>query len=141
MALGQEKRVFVFGYRSDALQLMAKADCFVTATRAEGLPNAQIESMTLGLPVISADCMAGPRELLAPKSDPHKQLRTGIELGDNGILVPVDDLEMMVSAMEYMCTDCDLIVNFQAAGPLSVERFAYDKIMAQTAASFERFYE
>ena len=138
---GQEKRVFVFGYRSDALQLMGKADCFVTATRAEGLPNAQIESMTLGLPVISADCMAGPRELLAPKSDPHKQLKAGTELGDSGILVPVDDLEMMATAMEYMCTDADLIGNFQVVKPSSIERFAYDKIMEQTAASFEQFYK
>lgn len=138
---GQEKRVFLLGYRTDALQLMAKADCFVTATRVEGLPNAQIEALTLGLPVISTDCRVGPRELLATQSDPRKQLKVGIEQGDYGILTAVDDLEAMTSAMEQIYTDRNLRNRFKVAGPRSVERFAYDKIMAQTTASFEQFYK
>jgi N-acetylgalactosamine-N,N'-diacetylbacillosaminyl-diphospho-undecaprenol 4-alpha-N-acetylgalactosaminyltransferase len=137
---GQESRVFLLGYRDDALQLMAKSDCFVTATRAEGLPNAQIEALTLGLPVISTDCLAGPRELLATKSDPHKQLKTGIEHGDYGILVALDDLDALTMAMERMYTDNNLKTTFKKAGPPSIERFAYTDIMEKTAASFEQFY-
>ena len=137
---GQEQRVLMLGYRSDALQLMAKADCFVTATRAEGLPNAQIEALTIGLPVISTDCLSGPRELLATKSDPHKQLKKGIEQGDCGILVAVDDLEAMTTTMERLYTDANLRATFKASGPPSVERFAYTTIMEQTAAVFEQFY-
>jgi N-acetylgalactosamine-N,N'-diacetylbacillosaminyl-diphospho-undecaprenol 4-alpha-N-acetylgalactosaminyltransferase len=138
---GQQTRVFLLGYRNDALQLMAKSDCFVTATRAEGLPNAQIEALTLGLPVISTDCLAGPRELLATKSDPHEQLKTGIEQGDCGILVALDDLTALTTAMERLYTDDNLRTAFKKAGPPSVERFAYTSIMEKTAASFEQFYE
>lgn len=137
---GQEARVFLLGYRSDALQLMIKADCFVTATRAEGLPNAQIEALTLGLPVISSDCLAGPRELLAAQTDPHERLTEGIEIGDCGILVATDDIDAMTKAMERMCVDNDLRAAFKASGPLSVPRFAYDDIMLQTVKSFEQFY-
>ena len=136
----QETRVFILGYRSDALQLMTKADCFVTATRAEGLPNAQIEALTLGLPVISSDCLAGPRELLATQTDPHQRLTQGIELGDCGILVTTDDIDALTKAMERMCSDEDLRSTFKANGPLSVHRFAYNTIMEQTVKSFEQFY-
>jgi N-acetylgalactosamine-N,N'-diacetylbacillosaminyl-diphospho-undecaprenol 4-alpha-N-acetylgalactosaminyltransferase len=137
---GQQSRVFILGYRHDALQLMAKADCFITATRAEGLPNAQIEALTLGLPVISSDCLAGPRELLATKTDPHRRITTGIEEGDCGILVATDDIKAMTMAMERMYSDSHLRDAFKAAGPLSVERFAYSAIMEKTTKSFDQFY-
>ena len=137
---GQEARVFMLGYRSDALQLMAKADSFVTATRAEGLPNAQIEALTLGLPVISSDCLAGPRELLSTKTDPHRRITSGIEEGDCGILVAVDDVNGMAMAMERMYSNDNLRTRFKIAGPLSVGRFAYKTIMEQTIKSFEQFF-
>jgi N-acetylgalactosamine-N,N'-diacetylbacillosaminyl-diphospho-undecaprenol 4-alpha-N-acetylgalactosaminyltransferase len=137
---GQEKRVFLLGYRNDALQLMAKSDCFVTATRAEGLPNAQIEALTLGVPIISTDCLSGPRELLAPNSDPHKQLKTGIEHGDFGILVALDDLDAMTEAMTHIYTHSALRKKLKETSPQSVERFAYDTIMEKTVACFDKFY-
>jgi glycosyltransferase involved in cell wall biosynthesis len=138
---GQETRVFLLGYRSDALQLMAKSDCFVTATRAEGLPNAQIEAFTLGLPVISTDCLSGPRELLATKTDPHVQLKTGIEQGDCGILVAVDDLNGMTTAMETLFIDHNLRKHLIGAGLESIHRFDYTTIMNKTAACFGQFYD
>jgi N-acetylgalactosamine-N,N'-diacetylbacillosaminyl-diphospho-undecaprenol 4-alpha-N-acetylgalactosaminyltransferase len=136
----QEQRVFLLGYRSDALQLMAQSDCFVTATRAEGLPNAQIEALTLGLPIISTDCLSGPRELLAPNSDPHKQLKTGIEYGDYGILVALDDLDALTDAMIQMYIQPKLRKKLKETSPQSVERFAYATIMEKTVACFDKFY-
>lgn len=136
----QQNRVFLLGYRSDALQLMAKANCLVTATRVEGLPNVHIEALTLGLPVISTDCRVGPRELLATKSDPYKQLKEGIEHGDCGILVAVDDVEAMVKAMEKIYESKELRAELKAVGPPSIERFDYTKTMEQTTAVFEQFY-
>ncbi|MDZ7877825.1 MAG: glycosyltransferase [Saprospiraceae bacterium] len=137
---GQENRVFLLGYRNDALQLMAKSDCFVTATRAEGLPNAQIEALTLGLPIISTDCLSGPRELLAPNSDPHKQLKEGIEEGDYGILVALDDLDALTKAMKRVYLRPELRQKLTETSPKSVERFAYDVIMEKTVACFDKFY-
>jgi N-acetylgalactosamine-N,N'-diacetylbacillosaminyl-diphospho-undecaprenol 4-alpha-N-acetylgalactosaminyltransferase len=137
---GQEQRVFLLGYRNDALQLMAKSDCFVTATRAEGLPNAQIEALTLGLPIISTDCLSGPRELLAPNSDPHKQLKTGIEEGDYGILVALDDIDALTDAMKQMYRQPELRKKLKETSPQSVERFAYDAIMEKTVDCFDKFY-
>jgi len=56
-------------------------------------------------PVISTDCISGPREILAPNTDINFQLQTGIELAHNGILYPVDNEESLKLAIETMLND------------------------------------
>ena len=56
------------------------------------MPNALIESMVLGLAVISTDCpCGGPRDL--------------IESGKNGLLIPVDDTNALADALKQLMED------------------------------------
>lgn len=55
----------------------------------EGMPNAMLEAMALGLPVIATDCPPGGPRMV-------------INSGENGLLVPVGDKEAMVKAINEL---------------------------------------
>lgn len=83
---GLGERVLWPGFQPEPLPLTASGDLFVLTSRFEGLPNALIEAMLLGVPVVSTDCRYGPREIL--------------EEGRWGGLVPPDDPAALAAAMK-----------------------------------------
>ena len=48
-------RVYGYGYRRDIPEILSTADVFVMPSCAEGCPNAVLEAMAAGVPVIAAD--------------------------------------------------------------------------------------
>ena len=89
---GLEERVLLPGNFSDLLEHTKSAAMFVMSSDFEGMPNALIEAMAIGLPCISTDCTCGgPRELIRD--------------GQNGILVPVGDEARLAEAMERLISD------------------------------------
>ena len=89
--LGVEERVFFMGAHADALLKIADSKCYVLSSISEGMPNALLEAMAIGLPCISTDCDYGPRELI----DNEK----------NGQLVPVGDCKAMANAIKRFIED------------------------------------
>lgn len=79
-------RVQLLGFVPNPYALMARADVFVLASRWEGFGNVIVEALALGTPVVSTDCPAGPREILAN--------------GRFGRLVPIDDAASMAAAID-----------------------------------------
>lgn len=67
---------------------------FVLPSKYEGMPNALLEAMVLGLPVISTDCPCGGPRML-------------INDGDNGYLVPVGDVDCICDRMKTLVDDVD----------------------------------
>ena len=80
------------GAVSDVHEQISDAKLFVLSSDYEGLSNALLEAMMLGIPCISTNC-AGSDEY--------------IKHGENGFLVDVGDTSAMVEAMEYMVTHID----------------------------------
>jgi N-acetylgalactosamine-N,N'-diacetylbacillosaminyl-diphospho-undecaprenol 4-alpha-N-acetylgalactosaminyltransferase len=97
--LGLEDRVHLLGQVANPFKFLQSADLFVLTSRTEGFPNVLIEAMLCHTAVVSSDCISGPREILAPKSDPLYQLQSGIEEAEFGLLYPVGDLEALQSAI------------------------------------------
>ena len=90
--LGIADRVIFAGNVSDVADKIKKAGVFVLTSNTEGMPNALIEAMVLGLPVIATDCpCGGPRDL--------------IEDGVNGILTPVGDVDKMKENLQHILND------------------------------------
>ena len=90
-----EKRILFKGVHDDIPQRIEDAAIFVLTSKQEGMPNALIEAMVLGLAVISTDCpCGGPRDL--------------IQQDGNGVLIPVDNTQALTEALRRLMKDKEL---------------------------------
>ncbi len=94
-AAGLEQRVRFAGWLSgEALEkAYARANLFVFPSRHEGMPNAVLEAMSSGLPVIGSQ-IAGNEELIDP--------------GVTGVLVPTEDVPALRDALAVLVADAVL---------------------------------
>ncbi|MFL5808989.1 MAG: glycosyltransferase, partial [Flavisolibacter sp.] len=79
--------VYLLGFDSNPFRYMKQSSLLVFPSTFEGFPNTVIEAMQSKLAVIAADCQSGPREILAPQTDPSAHTAI-VEFADYGILAP-----------------------------------------------------
>lgn len=89
---GLEKQVRFMGTYDRPEQHFGGDALFVLSSDYEGMSNALMEAMALGLPVISTDCPCGGAAML-------------IENDISGLLVPVGDEEALAEAMDNLLMD------------------------------------
>ena len=82
-------RVHLHASCKDVWQRIYTASLFVLTSDYEGMPNALMEAMALGLPCIATDCRPGGA-------------RTLIEDGGNGFIVPLRNSEVLAIKMRYV---------------------------------------
>lgn len=88
-AKGLQERVFLPGNKNNIQEHIKDASLFVLSSDYEGIPNALIEAMAIGLPCVSSDCSpGGAREL--------------IEDGVNGLITPCGDANKLSDAMRML---------------------------------------
>ncbi len=87
-----QDRIVFHGHTEDVSKYINDASIFVLPSKREGMPNALIEAMCLGLACIATDCpCGGPADL--------------IENNKNGILIPVDDKKALVEQLTKLISD------------------------------------
>ncbi|WP_327018707.1 glycosyltransferase [Croceibacter atlanticus] len=83
--------VFLLGAVENVDKWLNKSSVFVFSSNSEGFPNALCEAMSSGLPVISYDCNAGPRDI--------------IKNYYNGILVELNNQEKLAEKITLLIND------------------------------------
>ncbi len=90
--LGISGKVKFMGFARDIWETEHDASMFVLSSHYEGMPNALIEAMALGIPSVSTDCpIGGPAELITDR--------------DNGLLVPIKEPDALCQAMLRLSSD------------------------------------
>jgi len=83
--LDLNERVDFVGEIRDVETWFARAGLVVHASRREGFPNAVLEAMAMGAPVICTNCRSGPSDIIEDRV--------------NGRLIAVDDVDALAGAM------------------------------------------
>lgn len=110
------ERVIFAGSVTNVPEYMGRAKIFVLPSRIEGMPNALIEAMVMGMACISTDCpCGGPRDLINKKYT-------------NGILVPVDDKQAMSEALEKLILSGELRFKMGVQASKLIDRVHPDKV-------------
>lgn len=104
------------GVTSDIHEQIADAKLFVLSSDYEGLSNALLEAMMMGLPCISTSC-AGSDEY--------------IRHGESGILVEVGNSSAMSDAMVYMITHVDVANQMGEYAKIMSNEFARPNVIRQ----------
>ena len=84
--------VIFHGNTKDVKEKLLRNEMFVLSSDFEGMPNALMEAMALGMPVVSTKCSPGGAEAL-------------ISNGENGLLVECGDSQGLCKAL------CDMVEN------------------------------
>jgi glycosyltransferase involved in cell wall biosynthesis len=94
---GFNKRIQLPGWKSNIDEWLQKFDVFLLYSKWEGLPLSILEAMSYGLPIIASD-IKGNNELVSK---------------DNGILVPINDVDKLTAILLLLSTQKDQLISMK----------------------------
>lgn len=116
-ALGLQARVEMPGVTARPGLWVETADVFVLSSRYEGWGIVLLEAMAVELPVVSFECEWGPG--------------TMITNGDDGILVPCENVDALALALDAMLGDQIQRETMGAKAALSARKYLPERILAE----------
>ncbi|MEJ2114208.1 MAG: glycosyltransferase [Flavobacteriaceae bacterium] len=122
-----EKRIDFKGSVKNVLDHLEKGQCLVVFSNTEGFPNVILEAMSVGLPVISSNCMSGPLELLN-ENDPVNIKKEGFFEAKYGILVNVNDTVGLSNAIQFLQSNNNIREHYRKLGLERVKDYEVENI-------------
>ena len=114
---GLKDRFILYGASKDVLNEIKDASIFAFSTNFEGFPNALIEAIALGIPVVTTDFASGvAREVVNEKA---------------GIVVPVGDVEAFTNGLKDLLDHPEKRNYIRNHSHEVIEPFAIDKVIAK----------
>ncbi|WP_066633810.1 glycosyltransferase [Desulfolucanica intricata] len=117
-SMGLKDKVIFMGLSNNPTKDISNARVFVLSSDYEGIPNALIEAMAIGMPVVSTDCSPGGARLL-------------IENEVNGLLVPAGDYLAIAQAIIRYIENPDFARQCGNAAKQIKTKYAPEKIINQ----------
>ena len=112
-----EDSVKFMGEVSDLNTAIRKAKMFVLSSNYEGMPNALMEAMAMGISCISTNSSGGGAAELIGKDK-------------NGLLVPVNDLDALCAGMKKILDNDELAKKISGAAVVSMKKYGSETINA-----------
>ena len=119
--LGLADRVEFLGW-ADPGDVLGRSDAVALVSEVEGQPLSLLDARAAGLPVIATD-VGGVSEIVVD--------------GETGMLVPIDDVDALVSAIQALATDHELAVRM---GRAARQHHAESGGPAAMATAYRRLY-
>lgn len=118
-------QVRLLNARKDIFSAIRNASMFVLSSDFEGMPNALMEAMALGMPCISTDCRPGGARAL-------------INSGENGIIVPCGDSVALAAKMSFLLNNPETANQYGEKATHIVESHTPDAIFKQWEQYIEK---
>ena len=123
--LNIDGKVYMPGVINNIQERIYKSRCFVIASDSEGVSNALIEALALGIPSIATDVPSGgTREL--------------IENEINGIIIPVQDEEKLIESMDRIMGDDSLVEKLSVNAAKIQTKLAPERVNKMWKDYFEK---
>ncbi len=88
MPIGLDYDIYFFGYERNPYPFLSHASLYLMTSSWEGFPLSLCEAMASGVPVMSADCYTGPREIVSPQLEVSQPIQQPM-FTPYGILMPL----------------------------------------------------
>jgi N-acetylgalactosamine-N,N'-diacetylbacillosaminyl-diphospho-undecaprenol 4-alpha-N-acetylgalactosaminyltransferase len=109
-----EDEILFLDFDENPFKYLARAKYLVLASKHEGFPMVLIEALSCQIPVISFNCVSGPKEIITDK--------------ENGLLVENQNFEKLILAMNEFITNEKLYNHCKKNSLGSVSKFSIEKI-------------
>jgi glycosyltransferase involved in cell wall biosynthesis len=120
-ALGLSNIVSLLGFCEDPIDLLLKSQFLILPSHSEGMPNAILEAMACGLPVISTD-VGGVKELISE---------------EGGFIVKVNDRTAMIEGTQALIDNENFRASAGAFNRQVAENFSWEEV----SITYSRHYK